>query len=111
VPTYDYACTACGREVEVMHGVHGHGPERCEHCGGPMRKLLSAPTFHFKGSGWAKKDARDSARSSSSATTATKTESKTESKAEPGSAPTGSTAEGAAVSTTSPAPPSTTSGA
>jgi putative FmdB family regulatory protein len=106
VPTYDYGCTICGREVEVMHGVHGHGPASCEHCGGPMRKLLSAPTIHFKGSGWAKKDARDSARSSS-ARTATKTESKTE----PKSAPTGSTAEGAAGSTTSPAPPSTTSGA
>ena len=107
MPTYDYGCTICGREVEVMHGVHGPGPASCEHCGGPMRKLLSAPTIHFKGSGWAKKDARDSARSSSSGRAATTTESKTE----PKSAPTGSTPEGAAGSTTSPAPPSTTSGA
>jgi putative FmdB family regulatory protein len=111
VPTYDYGCTICGRGVEVMHGVHGHGPASCEHCGGPMRKLLSAPTIHFKGSGWAKKDARDSARSSSSARTATQNEPKPESKTEPRTAPTGSTAEGAAGSTTSPAPPSTTSGA
>ena len=107
MPTYDYGCTICGREVEVMHGVHGPGPASCEHCGGPMRKLLSAPTIHFKGSGWAKKDARDSARSSSSGRAATTTESKTE----PKSAPTGSTPEGAAGSKTSPAPPSTTSGA
>jgi putative FmdB family regulatory protein len=106
VPTYDYGCTICGREVEVMHGVHGHGPASCEHCGGPMRKLLSAPTIHFKGSGWAKKDARDSARSSS-ARTATKTESKTE----PKSAPAGSTAEGAGDAGSPPAPSAPTPGA
>ena len=57
MPTYDYRCTECGREVEVMHGIHGSGPESCEHCGGAMRKALSPPAIHFKGKGWAKKDA------------------------------------------------------
>ena len=57
MPTYDYACLDCSRVVEVIHGVHAHGPDRCQWCGGPMKKLLSAPTVHFKGSGWAKKDA------------------------------------------------------
>ena len=28
----------------------------CPQCGGPMSKAFAAPTFHFKGSGWAKKD-------------------------------------------------------
>jgi putative FmdB family regulatory protein len=58
MPLYDYRCTACGHEVEVMHSVHGTGPEACERCGAPMRKALSTPAIHFKGSGWAKKDAR-----------------------------------------------------
>lgn len=62
MPIYEYACTACGRSVEVVHGVHAAGPEVCEACGGRMRKLLSTPSIHFKGSGWAKKDARDGAR-------------------------------------------------
>ncbi len=57
MPTYDYRCTECDREVEVMHSIHGSGPETCEHCGGAMRKALSPPAIHFKGSGWAKKDA------------------------------------------------------
>ena len=57
MPLYDYRCAACGREVEVMHGIHGSGPEACEACGGAMNKLLSPPAIHFKGSGWAKKDA------------------------------------------------------
>ncbi len=57
MPLYDYRCTECGREVEVMHGIHERGPDRCEHCDGAMRKTLSLPAIHFKGSGWAKKDA------------------------------------------------------
>lgn len=56
MPIYDYACTRCGRVVEVVHGVHSPGPGSCEACGGPMKKLLSTPAVHFKGSGWAKKD-------------------------------------------------------
>jgi len=56
MPIYDYACTRCGRVVEVVHGVNGQGPSACETCAGPMKKLLSSPAVHFKGSGWAKKD-------------------------------------------------------
>jgi putative FmdB family regulatory protein len=62
MPLYDYRCTECGREVEVMHGIHDSGPATCEHCGGAMRKALSPPAIHFKGSGWAKKDAAAGAR-------------------------------------------------
>ena len=69
MPIYDYRCTACGRSVEVVHSIAGTGPATCEVCGGAMRKLVSTPAIHFKGSGWAKKDAR-SAPSGSSATTA-----------------------------------------
>ena len=46
-----------------MHGIHGDGPAACGSCGGPMRKALSAPTIHFKGSGWAKKDAQAATKS------------------------------------------------
>jgi putative FmdB family regulatory protein len=67
MPSYDYGCTACGRVFDVMHGVHGSGPERCEVCGGALRKLISAPAVHFKGSGWAGKDARDSGRARATA--------------------------------------------
>jgi putative FmdB family regulatory protein len=67
MPIYDYACTDCGRVVEVVHGVNGHGPQACATCGGPMRKLLSTPAVHFKGSGWAKKDRGASNRTKSAA--------------------------------------------
>jgi putative FmdB family regulatory protein len=58
VPFYDYVCQACGRRIEVMHGVHATGPERCDACGGHLRRAISRPSIHFKGSGWAKMDAR-----------------------------------------------------
>src|SRR3954470_14958379 len=60
MPLYDYQCQGCGHVVEVMHGVNDTGPQRCDRCGGSMRKLLSTPAIVFKGSGWAKKDARTS---------------------------------------------------
>ena len=74
MPLYDYRCIECGREVEVMHGIHDSGPATCETCGGTMRKALSPPAIHFKGSGWAKKDA--------AAATAKKTKPKADSKSE-----------------------------
>ena len=60
MPIYDYTCESCGRTIEVVHGVNGSGPKACEVCGGSMRKLMSTPAIVFKGSGWAKKDARAS---------------------------------------------------
>lgn len=64
MPTYDYTCAACGHRFEVVHGVHGHGPEACPICGGgPVRKAFAPPTVVFKGSGWAKVDRRSSAPS------------------------------------------------
>ena len=47
-----------------MHGINDTGPAACESCGGAMRKTISPPAIHFKGSGWAKKDAASKARSS-----------------------------------------------
>ncbi len=66
MPLYDYDCAACGRRVEVIHGVHADGPTECPNCGsGPLRKAIAAAAVHFKGSGWAKRDRRSAASSSS----------------------------------------------
>ena len=59
MPAYDYDCAACGRRFEVSHGVHGDPPSTCPLCGsGPVRKAISAPAVHYRGSGWAKKERR-----------------------------------------------------
>lgn len=64
MPIYDYLCANCRHLTEVIHGINDAGPRFCPSCGteGGMKKVLSTPTVHFKGSGWAKKD-----RSSTSA--------------------------------------------
>lgn len=59
MPIYEYVCTGCGRRIDVIHGIHASRPSTCEVCGSPLRKALSAPAIVFRGSGWAKKDARD----------------------------------------------------
>lgn len=65
MPIYDYACTACGHLVEVVHGIDAHGPRFCPSCGadGSMRKTIAAPAIVFKGAGWAKKDCAATATS------------------------------------------------
>jgi putative FmdB family regulatory protein len=67
MPLYDYDCAACGRRFEVVHGLHAPAPEACPLCGGgPIRKAVTAPAVHFKGSGWAKKERRSAASGSGS---------------------------------------------
>jgi len=66
MPIYEYRCLACGSQVEVIHGIAAQGPAECAACGGAMRKALTAPAIHFRGSGWAKKDARAAASAASS---------------------------------------------
>jgi putative FmdB family regulatory protein len=67
VPIYDYVCGSCGDVVEVIHSIAATGPSACERCGGTMKRALSAPAIVFKGSGWAKKDARDASRAKTTA--------------------------------------------
>ena len=69
MPIYDYVCGACGHLTEILHGVHDAGPNFCPECGaeGTMRKAIAAPTFHFKGSGWAKKDRSAGSRTKAAA--------------------------------------------
>jgi putative FmdB family regulatory protein len=69
MPLYDYDCSACGRRFEAIHGVHAEPPTVCPLCGsGPVRKAITAPAVHYKGSGWAKKERRTAARSKDAST-------------------------------------------
>ncbi|MCJ7588197.1 MAG: zinc ribbon domain-containing protein [Candidatus Aminicenantes bacterium] len=52
MPLYEYECSQCGHAFEVVQKAHGQPLKKCPKCSGPLRKLLSAPAIHFKGSGW-----------------------------------------------------------
>jgi|SRR6516162_5346414 len=51
MPTYEYRCTGCGRQLEIVHAV-GATVEKCEHCGAPVRRVFSPPALIFKGPGF-----------------------------------------------------------
>lgn len=67
MPLYDYDCAACRRRFEVIHGVNADPPTTCPLCGsGPIKKAITAPAVHYRGSGWAKKERRAAIKSRSS---------------------------------------------
>jgi putative FmdB family regulatory protein len=52
MPIYEYQCADCGQRIERLQGVNDPPPAACEACGGSMARMVSAPAFQFKGSGW-----------------------------------------------------------
>lgn len=52
MPIYEYQCTRCGHRQEAIQRLDDPPLTVCEECGGELKKLLSAPAFQFKGSGW-----------------------------------------------------------
>lgn len=52
MPLYEYECQKCHRRVEKIQSFSAAPLTTCEHCGGPLEKLISAPAIQFKGSGW-----------------------------------------------------------
>lgn len=52
MPLYEYQCLSCGNVSEVIQRMSDDPLSTCDRCGGELKKLLSAPAFQFKGSGW-----------------------------------------------------------
>ncbi len=76
MPIYEYRCTECGHEAEVLQKFSDPALTTCTACGKPgFTKLLSAAGFQLKGSGWYATDFKGPAKKSEA-----KSESKSESK-------------------------------
>jgi putative FmdB family regulatory protein len=57
MPFYEYQCGACGKTHEAMQKVSDPPLRKCPACGkSQLRKLMSAPIFRLKGSGWYETD-------------------------------------------------------
>lgn len=52
MPIYEYECRSCRHRMETMQRISDPPLTECPECGGELRKLISAPAFHLKGSGW-----------------------------------------------------------
>ncbi|GII94912.1 FmdB family zinc ribbon protein [Sinosporangium siamense] len=64
MPTYQYACTACGEQLEVVQRFSDEALTECPACKGALRKVFSAVGIVFKGSGFYRTDSRSSSSSS-----------------------------------------------
>ena len=57
MPFYEYECSSCGSHHEVLQGIGDAPLKKCPKCGkSALRKLISAPVFRLKGSGWYETD-------------------------------------------------------
>jgi putative FmdB family regulatory protein len=52
MPIYEYECLSCGKRTEVLQRMSDAPIAACPACGGEVKKLISSPSFQFKGSGW-----------------------------------------------------------
>ena len=57
MPIYEYACKSCGHVFDALQKMSEDPLTDCPDCGKPdLKKLLSAPNFRLKGSGWYETD-------------------------------------------------------
>ena len=89
MPTYQYACTACGHQLEAVQSFSDEPLTECPACEGRLRKLFNSVGIVFKGSGFYRTDSRSSG--SDTATSAASKPAKSESSTGSSSSSTGST--------------------
>lgn len=66
MPTYEYACTRCGHELEAWQKMSDAPLTDCPACNtSDLRKKISAAGFQLKGSGWYATDFRDKGKAKS----------------------------------------------
>lgn len=58
MPTYQYRCTSCGRDLEVVQKFTDPALTECPTCQGELRKVFNAVGVVFKGSGFYRTDSR-----------------------------------------------------
>jgi putative FmdB family regulatory protein len=58
MPTYQYRCTDCGRDLEVVQKFSDASLTECPTCAGRLRKVFNAVGVVFKGSGFYRNDSR-----------------------------------------------------
>lgn len=57
MPIYEYRCAACGHVLEALQKMSEAPMRKCPECGkSQLKRLVSAPQFRLKGSGWYETD-------------------------------------------------------
>src|ERR1700742_990953 len=79
MPTYEYACKACGEHLEAVQKFSDDPLTECPNCGGTLRKVYGNVGIAFKGSGFYKSDGSSSNGGSSSGDTSSSSSTSTSS--------------------------------
>ncbi len=57
MPIYEYACQKCGHAFDALQKVSDGPLRKCPECGAMrLKRLVSAPQFRLKGTGWYETD-------------------------------------------------------
>lgn len=64
MPTYQYHCSSCGRDLEIRQSFSDPSLTVCPECAGSLRKVFNAVGVVFKGSGFYKTDSRSGSSAS-----------------------------------------------
>ncbi len=57
MPIYEYACKNCEHTLDALQKISDDALLECPACGQPqLKRLISAPRFRLKGSGWYETD-------------------------------------------------------
>ncbi|HEX6397471.1 MAG TPA: FmdB family zinc ribbon protein [Steroidobacteraceae bacterium] len=83
MPFYEYECPNCGFKDEVLQKISDKPLKKCPSCGkNGLKKLISAPVFRLKGSGWYETDFKSDKENKRNLAGADKEEAKSETKSE-----------------------------
>lgn len=63
MPIYEYQCKSCGHRLEAIQGFNDAPLKKCPECKkAKLAKLVSAPSFQLKGTGWYVTDFKNSGK-------------------------------------------------
>ena len=83
MPFYEYECPHCGYDEEVLQKITDKPLTKCPKCGKKgLKKLMSAPVFRLKGSGWYETDFKSDKENKRNLSGTEKEEPKAEAKAD-----------------------------
>lgn len=87
MPTYSYACTACGHRFDAVQSFSDAALTECPECRGRLRKEYGSIGVTFNGSGFYRTDSRGAGGEKASSSASSKTDSTTSAGPAPASAP------------------------
>jgi len=100
MPFYEYECSNCKHYTEVLQKISDAPLRKCPSCGrNTLKKLVSAPVFRLKGSGWYETDFKSDKETKRNLATADAEPSKDESSSESKSTESNATESKSSVST------------